>query len=155
MTAVEGFGRDPAPPERLAEPVADLRRDPLHVLLQNVADAPDGFAADRDREERFRVHLARGADEMAAVAVPVGMRKAIAQVEPDLAIVGVAHERIEIRGAPRTHLAALEGQGHTRRPNQGRSLVPTMLPANAAANHTHPCTLDEAMPLKYAPMLQP
>lgn len=28
-------------------------------------------------------------------------------------------------------------------------------PAKADANHAQPCTLDEAMPLKYAPMLQP
>jgi hypothetical protein len=30
-----------------------------------------------------------------------------------------------------------------------------MLPTNAAAIHSQPCRLDEAMPLKYAPMLHP
>src|SRR5579862_2293319 len=35
------------------------------------------------------------------------------------------------------------------------SLVPTMLPMNAATSHTQPCTLPDAIPLKYAPMLQP
>jgi hypothetical protein len=43
----------------------------------------------------------------------------------------------------------------TRSPKKGRILVPIPLPAKAAANQTQPWTLDEAMPLKYAPMLQP
>lgn len=37
----------------------------------------------------------------------------------------------------------------------GRSRTPTLLPINAATSHTQPCRLPEAMPLKYAPMLQP
>jgi hypothetical protein len=41
------------------------------------------------------------------------------------------------------------------RPNSGRSRMPTMLPRNAAASHTQPCRLPEAMPEKKAPMLQP
>ena len=45
--------------------------------------------------------------------------------------------------------------GYIRSPNTGRIRVPTPFPANAAANHNQPCTLEEAMPLKYAPILQP
>ena len=48
-----------------------------------------------------------------------------------------------------------EDRHQTRMPNAGRSRVPTALPANAATNHSHPCRLVDAMPLKYAPMLQP
>src|SRR6185503_16026770 len=40
-------------------------------------------------------------------------------------------------------------------PNPRRNRVPNMLPANAATSQTQPCRLPEAMPLKYAPMLQP
>ena len=39
--------------------------------------------------------------------------------------------------------------------NIGRRRTPTLLPINAATNQTQPCRLPEAMPLKYAPMLQP
>ena len=39
--------------------------------------------------------------------------------------------------------------------NQGRRRTPTLLPINAATNHNQPCRLPEAMPLKYAPILQP
>jgi hypothetical protein len=42
-----------------------------------------------------------------------------------------------------------------RSPNNGLRRVPAMLPTNAAGSHTQPCTLPDAMPLKYAPMLQP
>ncbi len=45
--------------------------------------------------------------------------------------------------------------GYIRSPNTGRIRVPTPFPINAAANHNQPCTLEEAMPLKYAPILQP
>jgi hypothetical protein len=41
------------------------------------------------------------------------------------------------------------------RPNSGRMRIPTILPPSAAPNHNHPCKLDEATPLKNAPMLQP
>jgi hypothetical protein len=34
-------------------------------------------------------------------------------------------------------------------------MLPTPLPARAATSHTHPCRLPDAMPLKYAPILQP
>jgi hypothetical protein len=40
-------------------------------------------------------------------------------------------------------------------PNPRRNRVPNALPAKAATSHTQPCRLPEAMPLKYAPMLQP
>jgi hypothetical protein len=43
----------------------------------------------------------------------------------------------------------------TPRPKVGLSQVPRMLPAKAEGSHSQPCRLPEAMPLKYAPMLQP
>src|SRR5262245_5792009 len=151
----ERLRRNASPPERLAQPVPDLRRNALDIMLQHIADATDRLAADRDREERLRDHLARRADEAATVAMAVRKRKAITQVDPDIAVVGVAHQRLEIGGTPGAHVAPFKGENHTRRPNHGRRRVPSMLPANADANHTQPCTLDDAMPLKYAPMLHP
>jgi hypothetical protein len=43
----------------------------------------------------------------------------------------------------------------TTSPNGGRSHVPTTFPANAAISQSQPCRLPDAIPLKYAPMLQP
>lgn len=45
--------------------------------------------------------------------------------------------------------------GRSPAKNNGRNRTPTPLPMNAATSHTQPCRLPEAMPLKYAPMLQP
>jgi hypothetical protein len=39
-------------PECRTEPVADLRRHALDILVQRVADSAHGFVADGDREER-------------------------------------------------------------------------------------------------------
>jgi hypothetical protein len=41
------------------------------------------------------------------------------------------------------------------KPKSGRRRVPANVPTSAAASHTQPCTLPDAMPPKYAPMLQP
>ena len=43
----------------------------------------------------------------------------------------------------------------TDNPNSGRRRGPRMLPAKAAISQSQPCRLPDAMPLKYAPMLQP
>lgn len=40
-------------------------------------------------------------------------------------------------------------------PNQGLIRMPSTLPAKAATSHSQPCRLDEATPLKNAPMLHP
>src|SRR5262249_1103235 len=46
--------------------------------------------------------------------------------------------------------------GHSRdRPNHGRSRMPTVQPASAAANHTQPCSEPDATPPTKAPILQP
>ena len=45
--------------------------------------------------------------------------------------------------------------GRSPAKNNGRRRTPTLLPINAATSHTQPCRLPEAMPLKYAPILQP
>lgn len=54
---------------------------------------------------------------------------------------------------PQPPLAATLLRSATK--NSGRIRTPTTLPAYAATSHSQPCTLPEAMPLKYAPMLQP
>ncbi len=40
-------------------------------------------------------------------------------------------------------------------PKTGRNAMPTQLPAKARPNHSQPCTLPEATPLKNAPILHP
>ena len=50
----------------------------------------------------------------------------------------------------------LDGFGRsTVRANQGRSFTPAAVPRSAIRSHTQPCRLDETIPLKYAPILQP
>src|SRR5207245_10881825 len=51
-------------------------------------------------------------NEPPAVGLRVRMRKPIAEIDPDLPVVGVAHERLEIGRAPRPHLAGLERKSH-------------------------------------------
>src|SRR5207247_1964155 len=87
----ERFRGDAATPERLAQPVADLGRRAVHVLLQHEADPAHGFAVDHDGERRFGTGAAHRADESLAVALRVGVWKSIAQVDPDAPVVGVAY----------------------------------------------------------------
>jgi hypothetical protein len=61
--------------------------------------------------------------------------------------------RTEDAGSP--SISVFRAPLYVRSPNNGRSRVPATLPMNAAGSHTQPCTLADAMPLKYAPMLQP
>src|SRR5205814_438988 len=68
----------------------------LDIRVRHEADAARRFPVDFNREHRLGTLAPREMDEVAAVAPGVGMRKTIAKVEPDLAIVRVLHERAEI-----------------------------------------------------------
>ncbi len=91
-----GLGGDAAAPEPLAEPVADLRRHPLDIGMQLDADAADRFAVDFDRPHGWRRLLAIQPRKVARLLHLVRKRKAIAQVDRDLAVVGVALQRFSV-----------------------------------------------------------
>lgn len=55
---------------------------------------------------------------------------------------GAAHHRRHGSGGPRQSSAQFLNA------NRGRSFTPMALPNMAATNHSQPCTLKEAMPLK-------
>src|SRR5213593_3418508 len=52
------------------------------------------------------------ADVIARVAAGVRMGKRVPQIEPDLPVVGVPHERLDVRRPPGSHLARFEGELH-------------------------------------------
>src|SRR3954447_18531662 len=108
----ERVGRNPASPERFAEPVADLGGDALHVGTQHEADAADGLFVHRNGERGLRGPVANGPDVFARVVAGVRMRERIAQIEPDLAVVGMAPQRLGIGRPPRPYFARLELQLH-------------------------------------------
>jgi hypothetical protein len=68
----------------------------------------DGLAADVDRERGFRPLRHDAVQELAARAFRVRMGKPVAQVQPDLPVVRVRHERGEIVDPPRPDLASRE-----------------------------------------------
>src|SRR5581483_9591158 len=110
----ERVGDDPASPERLAQPVADFRGRAIDVLVEHESDATDGVAVDRDREGRLGIGFLHRAKKADAVGPSIRMRKAIAKIDPDLPVVRVADQRVEVGGLPRTDLAALEREAHVR-----------------------------------------
>ena len=62
---------------------------------------------------------------------------------------------IEVGFNPAARLVEAAADRSTGRSQNGRSGTPMALPAKAATSHSQPCRLPDAMPLKYAPMLQP
>src|SRR5204863_4144007 len=56
--------------------------------------------------------LADATDEFACVVSRVGMGKGVAEVQPDLPVVRIAHQRIHIRHAPRAYVTQLQFQEH-------------------------------------------
>src|SRR3990172_7941242 len=108
----ERFCRDPPSPEGLAEPVANLRRDALDIALQLKADAARRFAVYCDGQCRLGPLLARVLEKRGSVACRIGMRKPIAKVDPDVPVVRILDERLEIARSPRPNLARLQLQVH-------------------------------------------
>jgi hypothetical protein len=92
---------DDAPaPVRLAEPVAHFRGHAFHVLLHDEANPAHGGAVDLDGKERLGPHFARPLDERRPVLARVRMRKPVAQVQPDLAVVRVQDQRRHVTTSP-------------------------------------------------------
>jgi hypothetical protein len=105
MHAARGGADDRDGPE-------DLGRAALHVRAERDADAAHRLFADGDGERRLRQLGGDEVEEGVRVGQRVGVREAIAQVQPDRAIVGVAREGGGIGAPPRTHLARVEDEAH-------------------------------------------
>lgn len=85
---------------RLTQPVPDLGRVALHVLLEEEPDAAGRFAVDLDGELGLWLGDEDLADPRLGVGQGVGMGEAVADVEPDLAAVGVLRQRGLVARAP-------------------------------------------------------
>ena len=124
------------------------RREGFGRLQNGVSDVerhdPDRIAVRGNEHLRNDVGLGHHAGLLARSARPKERVHALRL----RVIQGKTHEGSRLPGAA-NRLADHD------KPNRGRSRVPSMLPANADGSHTQPCTLPDAMPLKYAPMLQP
>ena len=108
----ERLGRDAASPEPLSQPIPDLRRHAFDIGMEHEPDATYGFVIHRDGERRFGNVVVNMADEPTGVALRVRVRKPVAQVQPDLAIVRVGDKGVGIGRAPRADLAGIERQFH-------------------------------------------
>src|SRR5262249_34042004 len=97
---------------RLGEPVADLRRHPLDIAVQHEADAADRLVGDGDCKRGLRRPRPDRADELARVVNGGGMRKRVAQVDPDPAVGRVHRQGVGVAGPPRADDRALEQQLH-------------------------------------------
>src|SRR6266852_2572143 len=115
-SALQRFGRDPLAPEGFADPVADFSRQAMNVVEQIDSDAPDLFSGKLDRKIRWLTRFARAMlDPLLRTGARIRMRKKVSEVYPDLAVVCVLNERIDIGARPgsqnnavsRTHGKAL------------------------------------------------
>src|SRR3569832_55724 len=83
------LGCNAAPPEWLAEPVADLGRPPEDIVPELQSDSADRLAVDHDGELRLREQHARLQDPSLRIDRPIRRWKSIAQGDPDFSVVGV------------------------------------------------------------------
>jgi hypothetical protein len=79
-------------------------------LHHHEADAAGCLATHGNGERGFRPLREHGAQKLAAVPLGVRMGETVAKVEPDLAVVSVLDERLEIVTPPGSDLAVFERQ---------------------------------------------
>ena len=97
------FGRNPTPPERLAEPVSNLGRDPFHVLLKDKSNAANRLIIDGHREDGFGMPADHGSQEFEGIPSRVRKWEPIAQVEPDFSVVSVSDQSLCVGELPRSN----------------------------------------------------
>src|SRR5829696_754525 len=96
---------NPASPELFAEPVSDLRGAPGHIRLQDEAYTTYRLTRYGNGEIGFRFVTHDTLEPVARVAVGVWIRKTIAQIYPDVAVVCMTHDGIAITPRPTAHTA--------------------------------------------------
>ncbi len=95
------LGGEAFAPVSLAQPVADFGDAPLDVAEALETDGPDGLAVEHDREAERRLSLIlHASDPFCGVDRRVRVRKTVAEVPPNLAIVGVLDESRLVAAAP-------------------------------------------------------
>ena len=80
--------------------------------MQHEADPADRFVIDGDREQGLGRPPLDAFEEFARVAPGVRMRKGVAEVDPDVAVVGVFGERVGVRCSPGAHRAPRQRELH-------------------------------------------
>src|SRR5262249_13171120 len=108
----QGRGRDTAAPQRLTQPVADLRRESLDVDAELVADPAHHLVAQCDREVRLGLRLEGVSQPALGIGVRVGMGEAVAQLQPNIAVIAVADDALLVPALPRTHHTDAALQAH-------------------------------------------
>ena len=108
----DGVGGEAATPELLAEPIPHLRGHPFDIRLQHEADTADRLVVHGDGEECFGGHLLHVAKVGVRVGNGVRIRKAIAEVQPDLAVVRVPDDGGRVTRPPGSDRAVREGNVH-------------------------------------------
>ena len=94
------FRRDPATPERLSQPVADLSRKPFDVAARHESHSADRLAVYVDREVRLHRLAGGHLQEVDRVLSGIGMRETVAQLAGDVPVVGVPDYRVSVAAAP-------------------------------------------------------
>jgi hypothetical protein len=108
----DGFGHDALVPEGFAQPVTELGGLAMDVLAKVEADAADGFGGICDGKGGGRIFLGDGLQKVLGIAGGVGVRKEVAEVEPNVAVVGIALEGSGVVRGPGTDRAAFELKVH-------------------------------------------
>src|SRR6185295_4650002 len=130
---------NPASPERLAQPISDFSRPPADVVLRREAYTTNRLTGYVNREIRLRFCIDDHVEPVARIASGVGIRKTIAQVDRDFAVVCIAHNRVAIAPLPTTHSTRFQLQIHVY-PTRGNTAAPrgmmnpSLLPACSSAS---------------------
>src|ERR1051325_1645445 len=102
------FRRDSATPKLFTEPVSDLSGTSIDVMHYRVAYTTNCLARYVNRKIRFRFKTNYRIEPVACIALGVRIRKTIAQVDRDFAIVPMTHNRVAIAPLPTTNSACLQ-----------------------------------------------
>src|SRR5262249_15015925 len=108
----ERFGDEPAPPIGLSQPVADLPVPARDVVEERDADAAGELVVDSENEVRLGLLDGGDGEPRLTRLGRVGVRKAIAEVPPDGAVVGEPNEAVDIARTPAAHGTVFGDQEH-------------------------------------------
>src|SRR6267142_4628431 len=92
-------------PEFFAQPVSDFGRAVRNVLLQHESYATDSFVSHCDCEVDLGLVFSSALEPTPRINSSIGIRKAVAQIDPNVSVVGVSNYRVKIAPPPASHLA--------------------------------------------------
>src|SRR6266851_3881466 len=115
-SALERLGRDTFSPERFADPVADFGGQTMNVVEQSDSDAPDRFSRKLDGEIGWLARFALAMlDPLLRTGARIRMGKKVSEVYPDLAVISVSYEGVDIGARPGSQNYAVSRAHRKRR----------------------------------------